>query len=269
MSAKGSPAGRPVEVRYATDYNLQSQSGTLSKADVAIGKALAQLTGNYETRGDATLVNMKLNAQNMPVDDLEAMLPALGVVLPSGSSLKGGALSTALAISGPVAKPVITGPIKLVQTKLAGFNLGSKLSAINALSGAQTGSDTSIQNFSTDAHVAPDGVRTENVDLIIPALGTLTGTGTISPSGALNYHMTANLAGTTVTGLSQIAGLGGKGGSIPFFIQGTTSDPKFVPDVQGILNSRLKSGLQGNKPNTGSAVDAITGLFGKKKKPNQ
>src|SRR5206468_1037591 len=107
MSAKGSPAGRPVEVRYATDYNLQSQSGTLSKADVAIGKALAQLTGNYETRGDATLVNMKLNAQNMPVDDLEAMLPALGVVLPSGSSLKGGALSTALAISGPVAKPVI------------------------------------------------------------------------------------------------------------------------------------------------------------------
>jgi AsmA protein len=269
MSAKGSPAGRPVEVRYATDYNLQSQSGTLSRADVAIGKALAQLTGNYETRGEATLVNMKLNAQNMPVDDLEAMLPALGVVLPSGSSLKGGTLSTALAISGPVAKPVITGPIKLVQTKLAGFNLGSKLSAINALSGAQTGSDTSIQNFSTDAHVAPDGVRTENVDLIIPALGTLTGTGTISPAGALNYHMTANLAGTAVSGLSQIAGLGGKGGSIPFFIQGTTSDPKFVPDVQGILNSRLKSGLQGNKPNAGSAVDAITGLFGKKKKPNQ
>jgi AsmA protein len=269
MSAKGSPAGRPVEVRYATDYNLQSQSGTLSRADVAIGKALAQLTGNYETRGEATLVNMKLNAQNMPVDDLEAMLPALGVVLPSGSSLKGGTLSTALAISGPVAKPVITGPIKLVQTKLAGFNLGSKLSAINALSGAQSGSDTSIQNFSTDAHVAPDGVRTENVDLIIPALGTLTGTGTISPAGALNYHMTANLAGTAPTGLSQIAGLGGKGGSIPFFIQGTTSDPKFVPDVQGILNSRLKSGLQGNKPNTGSAVDAITGLFDKKKKPNQ
>jgi AsmA protein len=269
LSAKGSPAGRPVQVQYATAYNLQSESGTLSRADVAIGKALAQITGNYETKGDSTLVNMKLNAQNMPVDDLEAMLPALGVVLPSGSSLQGGTLSTALAVSGPVAKPVITGPIKLAQTKLAGFNLGSKLSAINALSGAQTGSDTSIENFSTDAHVAPDGVRTDNVSLIIPALGTLTGTGTISPAGALNYHMTANLAGTAVTGLSQLAGLGGKGGSIPFFIQGTTSDPKFVPDVQGLLNSRLKSGLQGNTPNAGSPINAITGLFGKKKKPNQ
>src|SRR5437870_9546341 len=98
---------------------------------------------------------MKLNAQNMPVDDLEAMLPALGVVLPSGSSLKGGTLSTALAISGPVAKPVITGPIKLVQTKLAGFNLGSKLSAINALSGAQTGSDTDRKSTRLNSsHVA-------------------------------------------------------------------------------------------------------------------
>src|SRR5207245_8881062 len=72
MSAKGSPAGRPVEVRYATDYNLQSQSGTRSKADVAISKALAPLNGNYETRGDATLVNMKVNAQNMQVHDREA-----------------------------------------------------------------------------------------------------------------------------------------------------------------------------------------------------
>jgi len=269
LSAKGSPAGRPVEVQYTTAYNLQSESGTLSKADVTIGKALAQMTGNYETKGDTTLVNMKLNAQNMPVDDLEAMLPALGVVLPSGSSLRGGTLSTALAISGPVSRPVITGPIKLAQTKLAGFNLGSKLSAINALSGAQTGADTSIENFSTDAHVAPDGVRTENVNLVVPALGTLTGTGSISPAGALNYHMTANLAGTAITGLSQLTGLGGKGGSIPFFIQGTTSDPKFVPDVQGMLHSRLKSGLQGNNPNPGSAIDAITGLFGKKKKPNQ
>ena len=205
----------------------------------------------------------------MPVDDLEAMLPALGVVLPSGSSLKGGTLSTDLGIAGSAEKPIITGPIRLAQTRLAGFNLGSKLSAISALSGAQTGSDTSIQNLSTDARVAPDGTRTENINLTIPALGTLTGSGTISPGGALNYHMTANLSGGAVTGLSQLAGLGGKGGSIPFFIQGTTSDPKFVPDVQGMVGSQMKSGLQTKNPNANSAIDALSGLFGKKKKPNK
>lgn len=270
LAEKGSPAGRPVEVKYATQYDLQKESGTLKQGDISIGKALAKLTGSYQTRGDKTLLNMKLNAQGMPVDDLEAMLPALGVVLPSGSSLKGGTLSTDLGIVGPAEKPVITGPIRLADTRLAGFNLGSKLSAVSALSGAQTGSDTSIQNLSTDARVAPEGTHTDNINLTIPALGTLTGSGTISPGGSLNYHMTANLSGGGVSGLSQLAGLGGKGGSIPFFIQGTTSDPKFVPDVQGMLGSQLKTGLPTTKnPNANSAVDALSGLFGKKKKPNK
>src|SRR5438034_11229743 len=39
----------------------------------------------------------------------------------------------------PVDKLVITGPIRLAQTKLAGFNLASKMPALAALSGAQTG----------------------------------------------------------------------------------------------------------------------------------
>ena len=267
LAEKGSPAGCPVEVKYATEYDLQKESGTLTQGDISIGKALAKLTGTYHMQGDQTLLNMKLNAPGMPVDDLEAMLPALGVILPSGSSLKGGTLSTDLGIAGTAAKPLITGPIRLAQTRLAGFNLGSKLSAISALSGAQTGSDTSIQNLSTDAHVAPDGTRTENINLTIPALGTITGSGTISPGGALNYHMNATLSGGAVTGLSQLAGLGGKCGSVPFFIQGTTSDPKFVPDVQGMLGSQLKSGFQTKNPDANSAIDALGGLFGKKKKP--
>jgi AsmA protein len=265
LAEKGAPADRPVQLKYAVDHDLQKQAGTLRQGDVSIGKAVAQLSGTYQTQGESTLLNLKLNGQAMPVDDLQATLPALGVILPSGSSLKGGTLSTSLAISGAADKPIITGPLRLSETKLAGFNLGSRLSAISALSGVQTGSDTSIQNFSTDARMAPDGIRTENVNLVIPALGAVTGTGTISPGGALNYHMTANLSGGAVTGVAQLAGLGSKGGSIPFFIQGTTSDPKFVPDVQGMVGSQLKSRLPGNN-SANPAVDALTGLFGKKKK---
>ena len=273
LAVKGSPATSPVEVKYATDYDFVKQGGTLTQGDVSLGKALAKLTGTYQSQGESTLLNMKLNADGMPVDDLVAMLPALGVILPSGSKLEGGTLSANLGISGPVDKLIITGPIRLAQTKLAGFNLASKMSAISALSGAQTGSDTSIQNLSTDAHVAPEGVRTENINLTIPALGTVTGNGTISPGGALNYKMNASLTGGAVTGLTQLAGIGGKGGSIPFFIQGTTSDPKFMPDVNGMVGSQLKGGLggtlgglTGKNPSQNSPVDALTGLFGKKKK---
>lgn len=277
LAVKGSPATQPVGIKYATDYDLKKQGGTLTQGDVSLGKALAKLTGSYQSQGESTILNMKLSADNMPVDDLQGMLPALGIVLPSGSKLQGGTLSVNVGITGPVDKLVIAGPIRLSQTKLAGFNMASKMSAISALTGQQGGgSDTSIQNLSTDARVAPDGVRTQNVNLSIPALGTVTGDGTISPAGALNYKMTANFSGSAVTGIAQMAGLGGKGGSIPFFIQGTTSNPQFVPDVKGIVGSQLKDQLGsalgnltgGKKPagNTPSPMDALGGLFGKKKK---
>jgi AsmA protein len=269
LAAKGAPAGRQVQVKYALEHDLHTQGGSLTQGDISMGKALAKLVGTYQTKGESAILNMKLDGQGMPVDELQAMLPALGVILPSGSSLKGGSLSTALAITGPVDKLVITGPVKLSDTKLAGFNLASKMSAISALTGSQSGgSDTSIQNLSTDARVAPDGIRTDNVNLTVPALGVVTGSGTISPGGALNYKMSAALSGGAVSGLTQMAGMG-KGGAIPFFIQGTTSDPKFVPDVQGMvggqLQNQLKSKMGGNSQ-AGSAVDALSGLLGKKKK---
>src|ERR1700690_2531125 len=83
LSAKGSPASEPVTVKYATDYDLQKQGGTLTQGDVTLGKALAKLTGTYQSQGEATILNMKLNADSMPVDDLQTMLPAVAVVLPS------------------------------------------------------------------------------------------------------------------------------------------------------------------------------------------
>jgi hypothetical protein len=70
---------------------------------------------------------------------------------------------------------------------------------------------------------------------------------------------------------------GGGGTTIPFLIQGTAADPKFIPDVGGVAAGMLKSqlgcagGSLGNiaKPgqNPADAVNALGGLFGKKKKP--
>jgi len=118
LVAKGSPAGRPVQVVYSLDHDLQKESGVLKQGDVSMGKALAHLTGTYQMQGDATILNMKLAGQGMPVDDLEAMLPAMGVILPSGSQLKGGSLSTNLAMVGPADKLVTTGSIRLSDSRL-------------------------------------------------------------------------------------------------------------------------------------------------------
>jgi AsmA protein len=194
-------------------------------------------------------VNLKLEGQGLPVDDLEAVLPAVGVILPSGSQLKGGTLALNFTIVGPVDKTVTAGTIRMENAALANFNLGSKLSAISALSGkgaAQQQKDTVIQNFSSNVRVAPEGTRADNINLVVPSLLTATGAGTVSPSNALDFKMKAD--------------------NIPFVISGTTSDPKFLPDVKGMAGSLLQDALGGNKP--GQQKNPLGGLSGMfKKKP--
>ncbi len=262
---KGSPSPQPIQIVFTVDHDLQNQTGKLVQGDVAIGKALAKLTGTYDMHGDVTTVHMHLDGQAMPVDDLEAALPAVGVVLPTGSRLKGGTLSIDLNAVGPVDKLVSTGTVRMSNTALAGFNLGSKLSAISALSGKQTGNDTTIQNLSADVRYAPEGTRLDKIDLVVPSIGTVTGAGTVSPSNALDFKMLANLSGGMAGGLTKVAGLGSSSGGIPVSIGGTTSNPTFMPDVKGMVGNQLKGLMPTGKGN--NPLGNIGGLFGKKK-PN-
>lgn len=256
---KGSPSGVPLQLVLAVEHNLKNESGKLMQGDVAIGKALARLTGTYNMKSETTSVRTKLNGQAMPVDDLEAMLPALGVILPSGSKLKGGTLSVELESDGPLDKLVSTGWIKMSNAALANFNLGSKLSAISALTGKQTGNDTVIENLSSEIRYAPDGTRLDKINIVIPALGTVTGAGTVSPNNELAFKMVANLSGVGGD-LTKMAGMGS--GGIPVAIGGTTSNPTFMPDMKGMMGNQLKGLIPGGKTNP---LGDLGGLFGKKK----
>jgi AsmA protein len=271
FSPKGTPAPKTVVIKHTVDVDLDNNSGSITQGDVSVGKAVAHLTGSFKTQGETQVLNMKLNAPNMPVEELEAMLPALGVVLPSGSQLKGGTLSADLGITGPIDKLVITGPVKLSNTKLAGFDLGQKLGALSTFAGKSVSNpDTTIENFSTNARVAPEGTRADNLNLTVPAIGVITGAGTVSPAGALDFKMIADLKGGMAGGLTQVAS-GGKG--IPFSVTGTTSKPEFMPDVKGLatglaggaLNGALNGGKVGGVKSN-DAVNALGGLLGKKKK---
>jgi len=258
---KGSPASVPVQVVFAVEHDLKNVSGKVVQGDVSIGKALAKLTGTYDMHGETTSIHTKLNGEAMPVDDLEAMLPALGVVLPTGSKLKGGTLSVELDSAGPLDKLVSTGWVKMSNAALANFNLGSKLSAVYALTGKQAGNDTMIQNLSSDVRYAPDGTRLDKINLVIPSLGTVTGAGTVSPSNALNFKMLANLAGMGA-GLTHAVGMGA--GGIPIDIGGTTADPKFTPDMKAMMGNKLKGLMPSG---TNNPLGGLGGLFGKKKPP--
>jgi len=216
------------------------------------------------------------------------------VNLPKGAALNAGTLSTNLDIKGPTNKLVTDGNIGLFTAKLEGFDLGSKMAPISALTGLKTGKDLEIEKLTTNVHMAPNGLRAEDFNAILPALGTLTGAGTLDSRNNLDFKMAATLTGGAIgamgsagNGIESILGTSTgttkssnckNGTTIPFLIQGSASDPKFVPDVGGVAAGLLKSQLgcaggsllgAGQKGATtpANAVDAITGLFGKKKNP--
>jgi AsmA protein len=290
----GSPAGVPMNVNYSTKYDLRRNSGVLNPSTVKIGSATAKLNGTYSSQGEATVVDLKLAGDGMSAKDLEAFLPAIGVNLPKGASLNAGTLNTNLNIKGATNKLVTDGTIGLFNAKLEGFDLGSKMSAISALTGLKTGKDLQIEKMTSNVHVAPNGLRAENFLAVVPSVGNLAGGGTLDSKNNLDFKMAATLTGGAVGAMGAAgAGVGGalggalggnksdacKGGTtIPFLIQGTASDPKFVPDVGGVAADMLKSQLGcagGSLSNVGKAggqtpadaAKSLGGLFGKKKKP--
>lgn len=261
----GAPARQPVSLQYATDYDLKRQTGLLNNGEVHTGNSVTRMSGNYDAHGADTIVHMKLDGRDLPIQDISGLLPALGVTLPGGSSLQGGSVTAALNLDGPVDKLVTTGDLNVANVKLAGFNLGSKMSAIGALAGIHTGNDTTIQMMSSKLRIAPEGIRADNLSVLVPELGTVTGSGTVANNNALNFKMNAKLAngGGMVGGLTKIAGLGqtsNKG--IPFMIQGTTANPVFLPDVGGMMGQTVQAPVQGVEGVGG----ILGGIFGKKKK---
>ena len=273
VAPNGSPASVPINVDYATTYDLHTSAGTLTEGQIRIGKAAANLGGTYNAAGATPTLDMKMDGKAMPVTDLEGVLPAVGVKLPSGASLQTGSLDLALAITGPVDKLVITGPVNLSNAKLGGFNLMGKLGALASFAGiGKKGSgDTEIQTLSTNLRVDPGGTHAQDLNLVVPSIGTITGNGNVSSTGQLDCKMVAKLgansvAGVATTALASLTG-GGKNNGIPFKITGTTSSPVFAPDFGGMAGNTAKGATGTAKGAEGAAQSVLGGFLKKKPKP--
>jgi AsmA protein len=307
LVAGGQPSGVPLTLDFDTKDDLQKGTGVINPSVAKIGNAKSNLSGTYKSQGDEFVVDLKVDGQNLPATDLEAFLPALGINLPSGSKLTAGTLSANLHITGPTNKLVTDGTIGLFNGKLAGFNLGSKMAAVGSLAGIKTGNDLEIEKFTSNVHMAPTGLKADNMDLVVPSLGTVVGGGTLDSKNNMNFNLVATVNSSVVTAAAGAAGgaatgalnsalggaLGGgaancKNGGIkvPLQVHGTTANPQFTPDVGGATASLLKSELScagggagglatglpgvagGNPAAAGALNNALGGLLGgKKKKP--
>jgi AsmA protein len=190
-------------------------------------------------------------------------------------------------MAGPTTNLVTSGNAGIFNVRLAGFDLGSKMSSISALTGLKSGKDLEIEKMTANLRMTRDGLRADNFIAVLPAFGQIVGAGTIDAKNNLDFKMAATLKSgianvANPTGvLSQVMGGGSSGCksgvTVPFKIEGTTADPKFVPDVGGVAAGMLKSqmgcagssmtGVTGAKGlNPSNAASSIGGLF-KKPKP--
>jgi AsmA protein len=241
----GRPAGIPVSLDYRLNYDLVVRRGAMEEVRIGIGKAAATLAGSFDARGETPDLNLRLDGAAMPVEELAECLPAFGVALPKGATLKGGTLDANLTAEGPLDAPVIRGTAEMAGTRLEGFDLSGRLAAVARLAGLQPGQHTEIETLSTAFEMTPEGIRVERLLLVVPALGTLSGAGRISPEQALDFAMRAAIepGGTLGAGLGRLV----KGGKldIPFFVRGSASDPAFVLDprgARGLLDTALGGG---------------------------
>jgi AsmA protein len=277
----GQPAKEPVALDYKSDYALDSDTGTIN-ANLHTGNSLTNASGTLNAKGEDTLANLKIVGKNMAVNDVEGLLPAFGVVLPAGASLQGGNINMDLNATGPLDRLVIDGPLKIEGTHLSGYNLGSKLGAIAAFTGNKSGTDTLIQTFSSALRVAPEGIKADNIVLDVPSLGIVTGNGVISGDNSLDFKMLMKLSGAANNLLGSLTGASASAQSkgLPFLITGKTSNPVFRPAIGGAVAGDLQNSLlqavqgKGNKANgqqnqKPNLQDALGGLLGKKKKPQQ
>lgn len=258
LARNATPAQRTVEVDFALDHDVLARSGTLTQGDIHVGGALAHLTGTYAEQGQSMLLKMNLTGSNMPVTELEGLFPAVGIKLPSGSSLQSGSATASLNAAGPADQLVTTGSISLANAKLAGFDMGRKMSAIEKLAGIKSTPETEIQSLSANVRYAPEGANIQDLKLVANGIGEISGSGTISPQEALNFKMAAVVH---AVGLATVLG----NTPVPFTIEGTASDPQFRPDVKGIAADALKNAGSDPLKAGKAATGILKGILGGKK----
>ena len=256
----GAPEKPTVTLDYNSNYALDTDTGTVNAA-VHTGGSTANADGTLNAKGADIVAHVKVDAKNMAVNDVEGLLSAFGVALPSGASLQGGAINTTLNAEGPLDALVITGPVSVTGTHLVGFDLASKLGAMASLAGIKSSNDTLIQTLSSALRVAPEGIQANNILLDVPSIGQVTGNGTVSNNQQLDFKMLLKLVNGGGT-LGQFTGIssGAQKQGIPFTITGTSSNPTFRPSAAGLAN--ILPGVSQGKQGLGSALGGLL-----KKKP--
>jgi AsmA protein len=222
---RGSPAQDPVDIDYTISHNIETQKGTVSDIAIHAGTVAVHMNGSFQFTPQDAMLDLRLAAPNLPIDQLERLLPVVGIHLPTGSSLQGGTLTANITFTGPATTATMAGPVEIDNTTLAGFDLGSKIQGLNSFGGNSSG--TQIHVLKANVNSSPQGARITDIYGDLPQLGSATGEGTIAESGAINFNLKAKLNSSNPVGAVTNHAL--------LTITGTAASPSIKANIGAIL----------------------------------
>jgi AsmA protein len=266
LAKDGAAAQRVVELDFDVSHDVVHHVGQLERGGIHIGKAVANLTGNYSLKGAVPSVILNLSGTKMPVDELVAVLPALDVRFPQGSSLKGGTMTMKFTSAGYLNNVTTKGNFSVDGTSLQNFDLGTKMRVMETLAGIKGGANTEFQTIGTKITQTNQGTTLEDLEVVATGIGELSGGGTISAQKELGLKMRVNLH--TSGGVIDVVHKGDTG--LAFTVGGTVSNPAIHPDVKGMVKEVAKdAGKQATKAAFGLLNGFLNGKKDKKSEPTQ
>jgi len=250
---EGEPALEvPLVIDYAATYDLRRSRGELSRGTLGTGSSGLDLSGDFVQTPQGLSLDMRANAQELPVDDIQSMLPAFGIRLPEDARLVGGTLTANMVIRGTLDRLEVAGPVELSDTEMVGFSLGDKLSVALSLAGMRVPSETRLAKANLILRSNPSGMRVGDLTAQIVELGRISGDGRVSSEDALDFDLqllldkgladSAGALGSTgarVLGFAATSGVGLK-------VSGNLADPQIKADQSTVANA-LVSGLLGSR----------------------
>jgi uncharacterized protein involved in outer membrane biogenesis len=222
---KGNDIGYPITADYRLKMNMDSEQLTIDRGDLKLGSTPLSVTGSANLRPTPIQLDLKLNANDVSIEEAARLAAAFGVAFNPGMKIAG-KLKADVRAQGAATQPAMSGMVNVRGITISGGELKQPVSvpAVDlALSprkiesnefAATTGGTTvraqfTMNDYTTPASTMQVAVRAENAELgevlsIAKAYGISAAEG-LSGSGRVSVNVrasgsTKNPAGMTYDG---------------------------------------------------------------------
>jgi AsmA protein len=123
---------------------------------------------------------------------------------------------------------------------------------VAALSRINSGDTTNIEKLQANLRITKDGTQVDEVYARIPAIGVITGSGSVSTTSDLDFALSVKVTAAkgigkigagVLTRLDDSASSSGGHRGVPMLVTGTANEPIITADVHGIFDRRKKAFL--------------------------